>query len=876
MEMKPRRTTMERLRTRLGCAGLLVLIAIAGGCGTATREPGASGQMERSGETPRTAQQAATTSPADAASEPIAKLRTPSAGQVSVRLGGREVLQIRAAFGRLNHQPVTYMFSDPPAATQPEAGDEVVHTLRANSPADLKLTCRIVYDPPGDRVRIILSSEGPLPEVNLLTHTPEPMLPVRFHRSGKERIIHSVLGMTARGLMDGLYDARRDEALGVEGDVTYQPMENGTVILVALRPDGQTTRTVLTLTRHPRFLESTLGLPGEAGDRWPAGAATAGWTTCASTEPVNADAVIRDIVWAGANLARPGLRVVQTDAFSAALADAAALARLTVQPCPPPVEPDPDSPPASPSGPSITQQFERSVSTLFREYWAHGIIGRRELNPLWVGERLPLPQARLWASLAGLGGCGLMIADRLDVLPSERVEILARVLPPAPVRAVDLFEHGLPSLWSLKIAARFAQWDVLGVFNWSSQPVRQEVWLDRLHLDLDTHDQFAVYDVWEEYLVAVAQRRFEVDLEPRACRVLAIVPLQPHEPTLLGSNRHITCGALDLADVYYNRETATLHGRSEVTAHRPYELRIFLPQGEEELELNRVEADDLPVQVRRHGPIRCVVLHSAETRWVDWEISFRTAAVQSPWPGPPARLEARQTTRGVRLTWNATDDRAARYRIYRDGQSIGECDRPPFHDHRVRYDTTCVYRVSAVDWAGNESELSTELPYRAPVPASTNLTQLVPLSARQDAFALGTNQGVGGRPLRVAGRRYRLGLGTHANANIRYFLGEGYARFSGEVGIDDGTEGAGSAVFRILGDGRELFASEVKRGGERAGPFNVSVASVMVLELVVEDAGDGTEGDHANWGNPYLRAAPRRGTRPGPATRPASTRPGEQ
>jgi len=138
--MKPRRTTMERLRTRLGCAGLLVLIAIAGGCGTATREPGASGQMERSGETPRTAQEAATTSPADAASEPIAKLRTPSAGQVSVRLGGREVLQIRAAFGRLNHHPVTYMFIDPPATTHPAAGDEVVHTVRVNAPADLNLT----------------------------------------------------------------------------------------------------------------------------------------------------------------------------------------------------------------------------------------------------------------------------------------------------------------------------------------------------------------------------------------------------------------------------------------------------------------------------------------------------------------------------------------------------------------------------------------------------------------------------------------------------------------------------------------------------------------------------------------------------------------
>ncbi len=786
-------------------------------------------------------------------------------------------MQIRAAFGRYHQQPVTYMLTASSATTQPEANGAAVYTLRATSPADLTLTCRIVYDPPGERAEVILSSEGPLPEVSLLMNTPGPMLPVRFHRTEQERIIHSVLGQTARGLMDGLYDPRLDEAIGVEGEVTYQPMENGTVILAVLRPDGQTTRTIVTLTQHARFLQATAGLVREAGGYpRPRGAAAAGWTTCASAGPTDADAIVRDITWAGENLAKLGLSVLQTDASATSVTEAAARARLTVQPCPAVEEAAAEVLPPPHSQPEITRHLEGVARGLFRGYWGHGIIGHRELNPLWVGEPLTLEQARLWASLAGLGGCGMMVADPLHTLPAERVEVLARVLPPAPVRAVDLFEHGLPGLWNLKIAARFAQWDVLGVFNWSGEAARQEIWLDRLHMDLDGHRQFAVYDVWEDYLIAVTERKFAVDVAPTACRVVAIVPLQPHGPTLLGSNRHITCGGIDLADVYYNRETSTLHGRSEVTADRPYELRVFVPCGEESVEIDRVAAGDLPVQIRRHGPVCCVVLHSQETRWIDWAVSFRKASVQCRLPDAPVRVEARQTTRGVHLTWHATDDRAARYRVYRDGQPIGECDRPPFQDAGVPYDVMCGYRVSAIDWAGAESELSTELPYRTPVPASTNLTQLVPLSVRRDGLALGTNQSVGGRALRIGGRRYRLGLGTHANANVRYFLGQGYTRFSGEVGIDDGTEGAGSAVFRILGDGKELFVSEVKRGKERAQTFEVPVAGVMVLELVVSDAGDGTEGDHANWGNPYLRTGQRRGGRGGPAGTPVGTGPARE
>jgi beta-galactosidase len=76
------------------------------------------------------------------------------------------------------------------------------------------------------------------------------------------------------------------------------------------------------------------------------------------------------------------------------------------------------------------------------------------------------------------------------------------------------------------------------------------------------------------------------------------------------------------------------------------------------------------------------------------------------------------------------------------------------------------------------------------------------------------------------------------------------------VGIDDATEGKGSATFTIVADGQELFASRILTGGSPAQPFVVEVKDRMALDLIVDDGGDGQDHDHAVWGNPYLRAEP--------------------
>ena len=142
------------------------------------------------------------------------------------------------------------------------------------------------------------------------------------------------------------------------------------------------------------------------------------------------------------------------------------------------------------------------------------------------------------------------------------------------------------------------------------------------------------------------------------------------------------------------------------------------------------------------------------------------------------------------------------------------------------------------------------------VPETVYLDQLDVQYARQDWGQPHARQSVMGNPLSIGGRRYERGLGTHAQSSLIVDLQGQALRFRASVGVDDEMQGhPGSVEFQVVGDGLQLWRSGTMRVGDPAKPLDVDLQGLHLLSLIVTDAGDGIDSDHADWADAQFTAA---------------------
>ena len=163
--------------------------------------------------------------------------------------------------------------------------------------------------------------------------------------------------------------------------------------------------------------------------------------------------------------------------------------------------------------------------------------------------------------------------------------------------------------------------------------------------------------------------------------------------------------------------------------------------------------------------------------------------------------------------------------------------------------------------------------------------------AYQEYGGIMAGKSVTGEAARVAGVPYTNVIGTHAKSIIKIDTRSNASLFTAQIAIADnkinyqdtklisyplvdgkklwyntdknskifaGLEGLngnvekGSVVFSITGDSRQLYKSPLIRQGVTPIKVQVNLAGVRILEMVVEDGGDGASGDHALWIDPQI------------------------
>ena len=111
---------------------------------------------------------------------------------------------------------------------------------------------------------------------------------------------------------------------------------------------------------------------------------------------------------------------------------------------------------------------------------------------------------------------------------------------------------------------------------------------------------------------------------------------------------------------------------------------------------------------------------------------------------------------------------------------------------------------------------------------------------------------VGGNPLRLRGKTYRRGLGVHSKSEMTYALGGSFSKFAATLGIDDEVGPRGSAIFVVLGDGKELYRSPDIVGQGEPVKLEVEVAGMRRLTLIVDFGKAFHIADHADWADARL------------------------
>lgn len=208
--------------------------------------------------------------------------------------------------------------------------------------------------------------------------------------------------------------------------------------------------------------------------------------------------------------------------------------------------------------------------------------------------------------------------------------------------------------------------------------------------------------------------------------------------------------------------------------------------------------------------------------------------------------------------WSARADGATRWRELRAGGSATAAWRVRAPDDAepgtYTLAATVTYRQGE-----RRVEVPTDLRIDVPPPAPTGDTWVSDLTWLRASNGYGPafrDRNYYGDPLVVDGTTYAKGLWTNAPASLTYHLGGRCTQLTADLGIDDSMrahgEDRGSVVYRVLVDGTAAYTSPRLTGSAPATALAVDVSGARLVELVVDDGGDGKSYDHADWAGARL------------------------
>ena len=224
-----------------------------------------------------------------------------------------------------------------------------------------------------------------------------------------------------------------------------------------------------------------------------------------------------------------------------------------------------------------------------------------------------------------------------------------------------------------------------------------------------------------------------------------------------------------------------------------------------------------------------------------WTATVMTAPEHWTWwriPLDPGAHTVKLTVHGARGVWSAWCT------AWREGRRPVEPGVLPEPER--------IYTGSACLMAPTDCETAPEMALDRPRVEidGVYLDTLTPTAAEQGWGVLQLRRSVWEKPIRLGGRIYRRGLGTHAPAKLTYALNGQWRRFEAIAGADQNN--SPTVTLEVLVDGRSVWKSGLMTAETPPAAISLDVSGARTLELVAGDGGNGIAGDHVSWADARL------------------------
>ncbi|HVT13628.1 MAG TPA: hypothetical protein VHE55_15290 [Fimbriimonadaceae bacterium] len=248
--------------------------------------------------------------------------------------------------------------------------------------------------------------------------------------------------------------------------------------------------------------------------------------------------------------------------------------------------------------------MRRSAKYIAQFQYLNNVVWHND--PDYMCFRVPIDQARAWATMAFLGGGHIMVSDPVADYDAAHLDALRRVGPPIYSRPLNVVPHAPdPEFMTLDAEKGGEQWKVIARFAWRDLPPS-----DPPETLFRLRKRYLAFDFWDEKFLGVVEQPSFHALPKGNCQVICLRPAEDH-PQVLGTNRHLGQGVVELDGVRWDGHT--LSGRFKRGSGQAWSLYIHVPKGSKMTSASAPSTIDGEV-LKLTFPIG--------SGWIDWKAEF--------------------------------------------------------------------------------------------------------------------------------------------------------------------------------------------------------------------------------------------------------------